>query len=211
MFNTPNWAKVLIEVCGGWWSAMSGVVSIPLALLGFIFGGTPGHWFVLLAFVGLWCFAARVWWKNYQIIIIQKPERDRELFTKIVDFIKSSQERDQAQERPSYTTYDYSRMMKPAESIGALIKFIDQVQNERDLEWLCCKLEESGYQPPLKTFKQILDSEINQQWLPVLTEARVAPQEIKTEANFLTFLALNWTGKEKWRRAQARIQGRQTE
>jgi hypothetical protein len=67
MFRNPNWLKLLVEVCGGWWSAMSGAASIPLALLALIFGGTPSFWFAVLAFLGLLCFAVKVWLKNISL------------------------------------------------------------------------------------------------------------------------------------------------
>src|SRR5437764_10080958 len=45
---------LVIEACGGWFSAMSGLASIPLALIALIIGGSPKLWFAILAYVSLW-------------------------------------------------------------------------------------------------------------------------------------------------------------
>ncbi|HXR05354.1 MAG TPA: hypothetical protein VN836_11675 [Verrucomicrobiae bacterium] len=60
-------AKFLAEICGGWWSLMSGAISIPLTFLALILpGAQPKELFVALAFIALWVFAIRAAWKNYQ-------------------------------------------------------------------------------------------------------------------------------------------------
>lgn len=140
---------------------------------------------------------------------IHNPLAKRALLTKMVDFAKSSKPHEEpSAHRPSFTTYDYAHLLKGRESIGAVIKFADDIETEEDLEWLCKKFEELGYKAPLAAFKQILDREAKVEWLEILKEARLSPQEIMTETQFLSFLAVNWTGKEKWRHAQARIQER---
>src|SRR5579872_2004616 len=49
------WLSILFSAFGGWWSAMSGAISIPLAFLGlFSNGAQPKWWFALLAFIALW-------------------------------------------------------------------------------------------------------------------------------------------------------------
>jgi hypothetical protein len=68
MFNAENGEKLfslLKAICGGWWSLMSGAISIPLAFLAVIFGGKAGFWFGVLAFVALWVLAIRLAWRNY--------------------------------------------------------------------------------------------------------------------------------------------------
>jgi len=70
-----KWFKFIATICGGWWSAMSGAVSIPLAFFALWFGGSGKVWFGVLAFFGLWVFAIGAAIKNYQLIEQSKSER----------------------------------------------------------------------------------------------------------------------------------------
>jgi hypothetical protein len=44
----PDWkktvtiAKLIAEICGGWWTLMSGAISIPFAFLAILLGGKAG-------------------------------------------------------------------------------------------------------------------------------------------------------------------------
>src|SRR5207247_2092408 len=68
VFKIPQWLKVIAEVCGGWWAAMSGAVSVPLALLALFCEGSPRLYFAVLAYVGMWVFA---------IGVIKKSKKDK--------------------------------------------------------------------------------------------------------------------------------------
>jgi hypothetical protein len=68
MFKIPNSFKLGVEICGGWWSAMSGAASIPFGFLALFVAGSPRFWFAVLAYVGLWVFAIRILSKNYKIV-----------------------------------------------------------------------------------------------------------------------------------------------
>lgn len=65
---------VLVSVCGGWWSVMSGAFSIPLAALALAWGGSPSKWFAVLAFAGLLFFAIRVVRQSFLISESTKRE-----------------------------------------------------------------------------------------------------------------------------------------
>ena len=71
MEKTIKIAKLLVQICGGWLSLMSGAVSIPIAVLAIWCGGTGGFWLAVLAFVALWIIVIRTAWSNYQMIEIQ--------------------------------------------------------------------------------------------------------------------------------------------
>lgn len=62
-----NASKILVSICGGWWSLMSGAVSIPFAFIALLSHGHEKRYFALLAFCALWVLAIRTAWKNYQI------------------------------------------------------------------------------------------------------------------------------------------------
>src|SRR2546429_283664 len=64
VFKIPQWLKVIAEVCGGWWAAMSGAVSVPLALLALFCEGSPRLYFAVLAYFGMWVFAVGVVIRN---------------------------------------------------------------------------------------------------------------------------------------------------
>jgi hypothetical protein len=64
-------AKLLAQICGGWWSLMSGAISIPFAFLAIFVDMShphPKETFAILAFVALWIFAVRTAWANYKMI-----------------------------------------------------------------------------------------------------------------------------------------------
>jgi hypothetical protein len=64
-----NAAKLLAEICGGWWSTMSGAVSIPIAFFALFWGEERQKtFFAILAFIALWVFALRIAWRNYQLL-----------------------------------------------------------------------------------------------------------------------------------------------
>jgi hypothetical protein len=59
-----KWMRQLLLACHGWWSAMSGAISIPFALIALFSSGHQRWLFVALAFVSLWVFVAAVIKKN---------------------------------------------------------------------------------------------------------------------------------------------------
>jgi hypothetical protein len=63
-----KFAALLASLVGGWWSLMSGAISIPIAVLAIYFGGSPGFWLAVLAFAALWVIVIRTAWKNYQMM-----------------------------------------------------------------------------------------------------------------------------------------------
>jgi hypothetical protein len=73
MFKIPKWAKILTETVGKWWALMSGIISIPIAAIGYIVGpGNERNMFVILAFCALWVLVFTIGWKNYELINAQK-------------------------------------------------------------------------------------------------------------------------------------------
>lgn len=115
-------------------------------------------------------------------------------FTAMVDYIKS--------QKPPGThnaISDYWKSCQPVEAVSALIKFSNEIQTEDELKWYCGEFEKHGYAHPLKLNQSVLGDGF--QWLPVLKEARHRPQEIKSEVQFIDFLGVSWSGKEKWKAA----------
>jgi len=94
---------------------------------------------------------------------------------------------------------DYFRMLQPINPLGELIRRSNEIESETNLNWFCDEFERLDYAPPLKNFKSVLGD--NFHWLPVLREARHKPREIKTQAEFLDFLATEWSQKEIWKDA----------
>jgi hypothetical protein len=72
-----KWGAIAASVCGGWWSAMSGAVSIPLAFLALFFQGQPQIWFAVLAFVGVWVFVIGVIRKHHALVQSHTEEKNR--------------------------------------------------------------------------------------------------------------------------------------
>ncbi|MGA3283417.1 MAG: hypothetical protein ABSD57_03015 [Verrucomicrobiota bacterium] len=202
MSTIPRWVRFLAEIVGGWGSLMSGAISIPFAFLAIALGGKAGTWFAVLAFVTLWVFVIRTAWKNYQILAIQNPEKKRVLFAKMVDFLKSSNEQDDRAGRThSFTTYDYAHIVERSGSIGALIKFVDEIHTEEDLKRLCDEFEKHGFGLPFADLDERSENLVKGRWLPVLMEARYAQREIKSASEFISFLATGWSDREKWTEA----------
>lgn len=125
----------------------------------------------------------------------QPDERSRELFTAIVEYVRS-------QKQPVFgdPNRNYYWACQKVNPIAGLIYFSDRMRTEGELNWLCNEFERHGYTSALKVFQSVLDDE-HVQWLSVLKEARHTPQEIKTETQFLDFLVTKWSGNEKWKMA----------
>jgi len=64
MSKIKQWAEILVPIVGGWWSLMSGAISIPFAFLALIFGGKPAVWFALLAVAASWAMIVRMAYAN---------------------------------------------------------------------------------------------------------------------------------------------------
>jgi hypothetical protein len=69
-----NAAKILAQIFGGWWTVMSGAISIPLGALALFTHGSPRLWFGVLAFVGLWGVVIGIARKNYLLLEQRKPK-----------------------------------------------------------------------------------------------------------------------------------------
>src|SRR5712672_3266548 len=67
MPRIPNWLTVLFRLCGGWWSAMCGAVSIPVTAIGFLLPENPRWMFVTACYCGLMVCAVRTIWINLQV------------------------------------------------------------------------------------------------------------------------------------------------
>jgi hypothetical protein len=79
-------ARIIASLCGGWWSAMSGATSIPLAFAALYWTGTPRRWFAVLAFLGLLVFAFQILKRNYHMGEAAKLYQDNQSI--IVDLHK---------------------------------------------------------------------------------------------------------------------------
>jgi hypothetical protein len=86
-------AKLIADVCGGWWSAMSGAISIPFAFAALFFAKTPDQKtsFTALAFVALLACVFRTAWRSYQLKEqSQMQERDEHLPLKLDLVVKDN-------------------------------------------------------------------------------------------------------------------------
>lgn len=117
-------------------------------------------------------------------------DRSRKNFTGMVDLIKS--------DKPSAGYFGQSL----TEPIGALIKFSNEIRSENELEWFCDEFEKHNHGRPSDWIELNAGGFLKGQLLPVLKEARHIPREIKTDVQFLDFLAITWSGKDKWKEAQ---------
>jgi len=170
---------------------MSGAISIPFAFGAFFSNGHQKRNFAGLAFVALWVFAIGVARKNYQILEVQKPKKDRAMLTEMIDLIRY----DSSQSPVINVCGGNSKQFDP---IGALIKFSNDIQTEDHLKWFCDEFENNGYKHPFENFEPFTEDLLQGQWLTALREARLAQQEIKTEQEALQFLATEWRGKKIW-------------
>ena len=74
MLALPKSLTVIVSICGGWWSLLSGVGSAALTVAAVLAQGSGRKIYALLAFAVLWVLALRVVWKNYQMLQQQKPK-----------------------------------------------------------------------------------------------------------------------------------------
>ncbi len=72
MSKTKYWAATIFSIVGGWFSLMSGCISIPLAILALFLGGTAKFWFALLAITSLWALIISMVKKTYEQQQMQK-------------------------------------------------------------------------------------------------------------------------------------------
>src|SRR5258705_392970 len=74
MHRIPNWSAVIFRLCGGWWSATSGAVSIPVTAIGFFLPENPRLLFVTAGYCGLMVCAVRTIWINLQVTLKHEDE-----------------------------------------------------------------------------------------------------------------------------------------
>jgi hypothetical protein len=81
MVKFKTWVALLISICGGWWSAMSGAISIPFAFLALFVGGSATTYFWVLAFAALWVVVIGIARKNHELknLLENKPESNLEI------------------------------------------------------------------------------------------------------------------------------------
>lgn len=187
--------KVAASVCGGWWSLMSGALSIPVALIALFNESHYKTLWGLLAYATLFFCACKSAWKNLERE--SRFKRDA-LFRKMVECVRAESAQAQQEREKMGVVAGFVQSLQPADPTGALIKFSPEIQNEKDLEWICLEFKKAGYLCPLECLRPIMDSEICGQWLPVLQEASRRHDEIKNQAQFVSFLATTWSNKEKW-------------
>lgn len=139
---------------------MSGGFSIPFAFAALFTEGHPKRYFAFLAFIALWVFAIRLAWKNYQIMVIEKPKKERAMLIAMIDLIKNDRHQNTLPPIPKF------------QSIGVLIKFAHEIETEELLKNYCQEFEKLGYGDPLKNFRPILEEELKNKWLPVWRNAK---------------------------------------
>jgi hypothetical protein len=62
-------AKLFAQICGGWWSVMSGAASVPFTVLALYLNGAHAKELCgILAITGLWIMVFKIAWKNYQLL-----------------------------------------------------------------------------------------------------------------------------------------------
>jgi hypothetical protein len=122
----------------------------------------------------------------------QPDDQARKRFTAMVDYIKSQKE-----SKSANLISAYYKVIQPA-TIGALVTFSPDIQTEDELKWHCDEFEKHGYGQPFERFKPTSDEVLQGQWLSVLKEARHKQRDVKTEGQLLEFLAMDWSGKDKW-------------
>ena len=63
---TRDAVEIAVSLLGGWWSLMSGAVSIPLAVFALALGGKPTVWLTILGFVALWGMVVKMALDKYK-------------------------------------------------------------------------------------------------------------------------------------------------
>ncbi len=74
MFTAPKWLALVISICGGWLTLLSGAISTALAILALTAEGPPRIYFSILAFLALWVCVIRLGIANYALLDRQKPK-----------------------------------------------------------------------------------------------------------------------------------------
>jgi hypothetical protein len=68
MGKIPDWLKVTASSVGGWWSLMSGALSIPFAFIALFSNGKPQiAFFAILAYCALWVMVFRMAMKIHKL------------------------------------------------------------------------------------------------------------------------------------------------
>lgn len=65
MKRASELVKTASTVCGGWFSLMSGALTVPFTVFALIFRGTDGVVYAVMAYVSLWVFGIGAARKNY--------------------------------------------------------------------------------------------------------------------------------------------------
>lgn len=191
--------KILAECFGGWGALMSGFLTLPSTIFGFWKKGYEGWFFIALAFICLWVLVIKTAWKNYQILYVQNPEKKQLLLDKMVDFIKSSKDNISKSKEFRSLTEDYMDLMEGTESIGAFVKFSNEIRTDEDLNWLCEEFKNSGYKDPFENLETWGGNLISSRRISVLRAARLSSIEILTESQMISFLSTDWKYSDEWK------------
>jgi hypothetical protein len=93
MSKIRKWWEILCSSCEGWWSLMSGALSIPFAFVALILASKPAQenhqqqaiLFASLAFISLWVLVARMAYANYKRLNKDSVNRTLSLYFRDID------------------------------------------------------------------------------------------------------------------------------
>src|SRR5207248_6015048 len=82
------------------------------------------------------------------------------------------------------------------DSIGALIKFSEELQTEEDVVWVCGQLKVGGHDHPFGLLELTSNNAMSGRWLNFLQEARASSVDIKRFSSAVSFAAKQWSQKD---------------
>ncbi len=84
------------------------------------------------------------------------------------------------------------------DSLGALVKYSDELNTERDVNWICDALKLGGHEHPFQILDKVSNKAFLGRRLQFLQEARGSKLDIKRASSAISFALKTWSQKERY-------------
>ena len=84
------------------------------------------------------------------------------------------------------------------DSLGALVKYSDELNTEGDVNWICDALKLGGHEHPFEILDQVSNNAFLGQRLQFLQEARGSKLDIKRVSSAISFALKTWSQRERY-------------
>jgi hypothetical protein len=178
-----------------WGATMSGWLSVPFAILAL--SGLPGRpLYAVLAYVALLAmvFSQRATITRLEDLISTRAGSEEERREAHSAKLRATlyKIRDLIQETKHEPTTDKH------DSLGALIKFADELESEEDVVWICDQLKARGHEHPFGLLELTSNSALAGYWLSFLQEARASSLAVRTVISAFSFAGKQWSHKDRY-------------